>query len=228
MALPAYFTTETTIAGISATDIFTLSAALGAAIEDQVVRTLNHMRPIWDPDGKYNLYHFQRQGQTFPDVLLRKRENGEEILMGIELKGWYLLAKEGEPSYRFCVTEEACGIQDLIVVVPWALLNVLSGSPVVFTPYVEGAKYAAAYRNYHWQHVRDAKSNSEIERPKGVKPYPRKSDKISDKPLSDSGGNFGRFARTGIMDSYLKEAKDTRISGIAARDWVAFFKRFAQ
>jgi hypothetical protein len=101
LALPAYFTTETTIAGISATDIFTLSAALGAAIEDQVVRTLNHMRPIWDPNGKYNLYHFQRQGQTFPDVLLRKRENGEEILMGIELKGWYLLAKEGEPSYGF-------------------------------------------------------------------------------------------------------------------------------
>ena len=61
-----------------------------------------------------------------------------------------------------------------------------------------------------------------------MKPYPRKSDKISDKPLSDPGGNFGRFARTGIMDPYLKEAKDTRISGIAAREWVTFFKRFAQ
>ncbi len=107
------------------------------------------MRPIWDPDGTYSLYVFVRQGQVFPDVLLRKRDNGHDTILGIELKGWYLLAKEAEPSFRFCVTEMACAVQDLVVVVPWALSNVLSGSPTVFTPYVENARYAAAYRNYH-------------------------------------------------------------------------------
>jgi hypothetical protein len=54
-ALPFYFRTETIISGLMATDIFTLNATLGATIEDQVVSTLNEMRPIWDPDGKYKI-----------------------------------------------------------------------------------------------------------------------------------------------------------------------------
>ena len=70
--LPIYFRTETQISGIMATDLHTLNTALGATIEEQVVRTLNLMRNTWDPDEKYSLYSFVRQAQTFPDVLLRK------------------------------------------------------------------------------------------------------------------------------------------------------------
>jgi hypothetical protein len=70
--LPSHFRTQTNIEGISATDIFTLNAALGAAIENQVVETLNQMRAVWDGDEKYALYSFRRQSQTFPDVLLRR------------------------------------------------------------------------------------------------------------------------------------------------------------
>ncbi|WP_447859617.1 zinc ribbon domain-containing protein [Nitrospira calida] len=73
--------------------------------------------------------------------------------MGIELKGWYLLAKEAEPSLRFQVTAAACAQRDLIVVVPWVLGNVISGSPILFEPFIESAKYAADYRNYHWQYI---------------------------------------------------------------------------
>lgn len=40
-------------------------------------------------------------------MLLRRASDGD-ILFGIELKGWYLLAKEREPSLRFQVTEAAC------------------------------------------------------------------------------------------------------------------------
>ncbi len=105
-SLPAYFRTETHISGIMATDLHTLNTVLGATIEEQVVRTLNLIRNTWDPNGRYALYGFVRQAQTFPDVLLR-RIAGDEILMGIELKGWYLLAKEAEPSLRFQVTEGA-------------------------------------------------------------------------------------------------------------------------
>ena len=119
-SLPVCFRTETRISGIMATDLHTLNTVLGAAIEEQVVRTLHLTRSTWDPDGRYALYSFVRQAQTFPDVLLR-RIAGEEILLGIELKGWYLLAKEAEPSLRFQVTENACAEQDLIVVVPWVL-----------------------------------------------------------------------------------------------------------
>ena len=100
LALPNYFRSDTSIEGILATDIFTLNAAFGATIEDQVVSTLNRMREVWDPDEKFMYHRFVRQPQTFPDVLLKKDTSGtdkdeSEILLGIELKSWYLLAKEG-------------------------------------------------------------------------------------------------------------------------------------
>ena len=149
------------------------------------------------------------------------------VVLGIELKGWYLLAKEGEPSYRFLATADACAVHDLIVVVPWALNNVLSGSPVVFQPYIESAKYAAEYRNYHWQYLRKAKTDTSIKQPENIKPYPKKSDQISDEPVSDKGGNFGRFARTGIMDTYLEQIRGATLSGISAENWLSFFRIFA-
>ena len=119
-SLPAYFRTETKIEGVNATDLHTLNTVLGATIEEQVVRTLNDLRNSWDPNERHALYSFVRQAQTFPDVLLRRASDGD-ILLGIELKGWYLLAKEREPSLRFQVTEAACAEHDLIVVVPWCL-----------------------------------------------------------------------------------------------------------
>lgn len=231
-ALSGSFKTETVISGIRATDIFTLGDPLGATVEEQVVKTLNEMRLLWDPTGEYKLYSFERQAQVFPDVRLQARHDGEEIVMGIELKGWYLLAKEAMPNFRFTVTEAACNPQDLLVVVPWALTNVLSGSPVVFAPYVESAKYAAAHRNYYWQEMRETKSTRKSSRkiaiPAGVKPYPKKADRIADEPADDTGGNFGRIARTGLMDEYIERTLRLSLCGIEAKEWIGFFKKFAQ
>lgn len=231
LSLPIYFRTDTIITGFSATDIFTLNSALGATIEDQVVYTLNQMRSIWDPDEKYTLYAFFRQTQTFPDVLLKKisaDKGKEDIILGIELKGWYLLAKEGEPSLRFKVTPSACAVPDLLVVVPWALSNVISGHPKVFSPYIESARYAAEYRNYHWTNLREAKTDNKIEQPAKASPYPKKSDQILDRPTSDAGGNFGRVPRTGIMDDYLQRIKSEYLCGISAEHWLKFFKLFQE
>ncbi len=230
LSLPLHFRSQTNIEGISAIDIFTLNSALGATIENQVVNTLNLMRSIWDPENSYRQFAFVRQAQTFPDVLFRRASespsSAEDVLLGIELKGWYLLAKEAEPSFRFHVTPSACAPQDLIVVVPWALTNVISGSPMIFPPYIESARYAAEYRNYHWQHLREAKGDSSIRQPTGVSPYPQKSDPIADEPVADKGGNFGRFARTGLMDEYLGRAKAELLAGIRAEHWLSFFKIF--
>jgi hypothetical protein len=225
--LPIYFRTETHISGIAATDLHTLNTVLGATIEEQVVRTLNLIRNTWDPDEKYTLYSFVRQAQTFPDVLLRKTST-DEILLGIELKGWYLLAKEAEPSLRFQTTAAACAKQDLVVVVPWVLGNVISGSPILFEPFIESAKYAAAYRNYHWQYIRETRQDTGIEIRKGVHPYPSKSDQILDKPHSDGGGNFGRLARTGMMDSYMQKLDDVQLCGIKTVYWRQFLKAFQE
>lgn len=111
-SLPDHFKTTTNIEGMLATDIFTLNSALGATIEEQVVYSLNALRPVWDPDKAYQTYAFVRQAQTFPDVVLRRKTNGTDILMGIELKGWYLLAKEGMPNFRFTVSSACCNPWD--------------------------------------------------------------------------------------------------------------------
>lgn len=226
--LPVYFRTETHIAGIMATDLHTLNTVLGATIEEQVVRTLNLIRgTTWDADGKYALYSFVRMPQTFPDVRLR-RVSGDEILMGIELKGWYLLAKEGEPSLRFQCTAAACTNQDLIVVVPWVLGNVISGAPILFEPFIESAKYAADFRNYHWQHIRRAGQDPRIDSPTAAMPYPSKVDQILDKPKNDSGGNFGRLARTGMMDAYKEKLGEVLLCGIRTGYWRDFLKAFQE
>lgn len=226
-SLPLYFRTETHISGIMATDLHTLNTVLGATIEEQVVRTLNLIRTTWDAESRYALYSFVRQPQTFPDVRLKKA-SGEETLLGLELKGWYLLAKEAEPSLRFQTTAAACAKQDLIVVVPWVLSNVISGSPMLFEPFIESAKYAAEYRNYHWQHVRQTNHDTHIDRPVGIGPYPTKSDQISDKPRYDGGNNFGRLARTGMLDVYMEKLNDVSLCGIKTAFWRQFLKAFQE
>lgn len=226
-SLPIYFRTETHISGIMATDLHTLNSVLGATIEEQVVRTLNLIRNAWDSEEKYALYTFVRQAQTFPDVLLRKTST-DEILLGIELKGWYLLAKEAEPSLRFQATAAACAQTDLIVVVPWVLGNVISGSPILFEPFIESARYAAEYRNYHWQCVRETTQDCAIDIPDGVRPYPVKADQILDKPHKDGGGNFGRLARTGMMDAYMTKLNGVQLCGIKTTYWRQFLKAFQE
>lgn len=230
-ALPVHFKTEISISGIMATDLHTLNQVLGAAIEDQVVATLNNMQRSWDPEEQYAHCSFVRQPQTFPDVLLRRSVGSgqpEEVIMGIELKGWYLLAKEREPNFRFTVSPAACNPQDLLVVVPWALSQVISGHPLAFTPYIEPARFAAEMRNHHWKHVRESKGSSDIEPATEATPYPSKSAKIHDVPADDQGGNFGRFARTGIMDSYLTTIHERTLSGIQVKHWLTFFKAFQE
>jgi hypothetical protein len=157
-ALPSRFHTSLQIAGISATDLFTLNTPLGAAIESSVVENLNSLRELWDPDGKYEVYSFVRQAQVFPDVRLQTTAPGvaeaDRILMGIELKGWFILAKEGEPSFRYKASPLVCAPQDLLVVFPWGLDEVISGTPRLMRPFVEEARYAAEHRNYYWRVLR--------------------------------------------------------------------------
>lgn len=229
MALPAHFHSDTFIEGVDATDVFTLNSALGATIESQVVTTLNALRSVWDRTDAYRTYSFVRQPQSFPDVVLRNLANKDEApIMGIELKGWYLLAKEAEPSLRFTQTEAACAEADLIMVVPWVLSSVISGRPRIYTPFIVGAKYAAQYRNHYWKYLRGSSDNTDIVIPKQASPYPKKSDKTADKPAVDRGGNFGRIARSGIMKEYLDLMTVQPVCGIKAIHWLEFFKIFHQ
>lgn len=226
LAMPSYFNSPTNIEGLAATDLFVLNTVLGATIEVQVVETLNRMRDVWDPDDQWPLYGFERQAQTFPDVLLRRRTaaGGYDVALGVELKGWYSLAKEGVPSFRYTVTPDACTDWDLLIVVPWRLSNVLSGVPRISVPGVWSARHAADMRNHWWQHVRRTLGSRAIRSPDSVTPYmPR--DNTSDKPAYDGGGNFGRI---GIMDDWVSETRRQPLAGIPAQDWIAFIRKYAE
>lgn len=227
LVLPGFFEFGTRIEGIDATDLFSLNSVLGTSIEVQVVHTLNKMRSIWDPDEEWVGYRFERQSQTFPDVRLVRRGTSEpEIAMGIELKGWYLLSKEGVPSLRFQTTPAACSPFDLIAVVPWHLSNVLSGTPVAREPWVSSARHAAEFRNHWWEYVRETTDSRSISSPSGVHPYPTKDMQIADIPDYDRGGNFGRLARvTGLMTNFIVSAKTQEAMGIPINDWILFLRR---
>lgn len=229
-ALPPDFRSDLAISGVLATDLHTFNSSLGATIETQVVDALNDLRAVWDPEDEYRLYRFDRQAQTFPDVVLRAAspQAAEPIIMGIELKGWYALAKEGEPSFRYKASPGVCAPQDLLVVFPWALDRVISGSPQVFEPYVAEAAYAARYRNWHWEHHRTTTGERGIVLSTVSHHYPTRADAISDRPAYDAGGNFGRFARTGLMDDYMKRVLDEDLMGIPLHAWQRFLGLFTE
>lgn len=221
--LPLYFKSTISVSGVNATELYTFSAVLGSTIEQEVVRTLNNLKPEWDTLQKYTSHRFVRQPQTFPDVLLRT-SGRSSIILGIELKSWYLLAKEGEPSFRFTVTPGVCAPQDFLVIVPWVLSNVLSGTPLVLKPFAASSRYIAEYRNYWWQNSRKASKSVDIQSPREVSYYPAAREEISDKAIEDKGKNFGRIARLGIMDEYIQRFEHHDLLGLEVATWRKFFK----
>ena len=224
LSLPGQFRFENAIAGINATDLNALNTLLGTAIENEVVRALNGLREVWDPNSEWVPYRFERSSQAFPDVRLVKRDVGEpEIALGIELKGWFLLAKESVPSFRYRVAAGACAPHDLLCVVPWHLSDAVAGTARVVEPWVESARYAAEYRDYWWQHVREAGGDTGLNQPTNPTPYPSKSDLIDVVPVSDGGGNFGRLPRSRpLMDDFIERTAQHEILGIPVQSWYSF------
>ncbi len=229
-SLPSRFESNLHVSGVLATDLFAFNSALSASIEEQVVISLNRLRSVWDPEENYALYDFERRPQTFPDVVLKasSTEIQPQIVLGIELKGWYVLAKENEPSFRYKVTPAVCAPWDLLVIVPWALSEVVSGRPRIFSPFVTSAHYAAEYKNWYWQNKMSGSSDKSITLSSEDGFYPSKSLKISDKPRKDSGNNFGRLARTGILDNYRTELFQERLAGISLASWQKFLAIFTE
>ncbi len=79
-------------------------------------------------------------------------------------------------------------------------------------------------RRWRWC---SAQTDTDIAIPPDVHPYPSKSDPISVKPASDSGSNFGRLARYGIMDDYVSDMLAEKVRGVTVGDWINFFKEHA-
>lgn len=232
-AIPTFFKTKIAIAGVRATDIHSLNSSLGASIEQSVVDQLNELRDVWDPkdsDGarKYQHLAFKRQTANWPDVLLTSGVPDEPPVMGIELKGWFVLAKEGEPSFRYKVNPNVCTDLDLVAVYPWNLDEVLSGNPFLMSPFIHEARYTAEMRNHYWQHSRRSTGNTDIRPAPDQGHYPKRGHRFSDEPVSDAGKNFGRASRSGIMSAFIERTFEEMVAGIPLNAWNAFFKTFRE
>lgn len=228
LALPVHFRSETVIKGVEAGDLNTLNNVLGASIEVQVVETLNTLRSEWDPHDEWRMYSFVRNSQTWPDVRFQASRRGHEpdIAFGIELKGWFMLSKEEDPSYRYKQTPATSTEWDLLCVVPWHLDGVINGSPRVLEPFITGARNAAAWRNYYWEHLkgwRNPSADRSISSPNVTTPppYPVKTDRILDIPADDAS-NFGRLVRYGIMGNHAAKILETPLAGVTAKFWIEF------
>lgn len=231
-SLPAECLIENSYSGILATDLFTLNTLLGSMIENQVVHFLNSHRHLWD-DGKWNEYNFIRSSESFPDVRLVKATESNNVILGIELKSWFILSKEGEPSFRYRTASEACDKGDLLCIIPWHLSDAVCGHPVLVSPWVFSAKAAAEATKRHWIYERQTEKpltlkERDVEVPNGCKPYMLNArDKANYKPANDGGNNFGRLARTGIMTDFVEKTLQTDILGIPANNWRLFLKAHA-
>lgn len=228
-SLPTECTIDNSYSGILATDLFSLNTLLGSMIENKVVVFLNAHRHFWD-DGNWSEYHFIRSNESFPDVRLVKKNDYHDIILGIELKSWFILSKEGEPSFRYRTASEACDPADLLCIIPWFLNNAVCGHPVLATPWIYSAKAAAEATKRHWIYERKTDKPMTVkerglEVPSGIRPYMENArDKTNYKPANDGGNNFGRLARTGIMSDFVNETLLIDILGIPANNWRLFLK----
>ena len=228
-SLPSECPIENRYSGIMATDLFSLNTLLGSMIENKVVQFLNSHRTLWD-DGKWNEYHFIRSSESFPDVRLVNVSQPNNVVLGIELKSWFILSKEGEPSFRYKTASEACDQGDLLCIIPWYLSDAVCGNPILLSPWVFSAKAAAEATKRYWLYERQTDKpftlkERKLEIPNDCKPYMSNArDKTNYKPVNDGGNNFGRLARTGIMANFVEDTLQTDILGIPANNWRLFLK----
>lgn len=147
-----------------------------------------------------------------------------KILMGIELKGWFVLSGEGEPSFRYRVNPNVCAPADLLAVFLWILDEVISGRPRLMTPFVAEARFAALHRNYYWTYMRGVTGeDARIVPAQHQEPYPQRRQRFLDAAVRDPGHNFGRIARGQIMDSFIRALNARPVAGIALGAWQRFF-----
>lgn len=111
---------------------------------------------------------------------------------------------------------------------PGIISEVISGVPRLAVPYTELARYVAEYRNYHWEFVMTHRKSAAVVVPERASPYPLKSDEISDRADADSGRNFGRIARSGLLDEFVTAAGSRLLGGIPAKHWRRFLKMFTE
>jgi hypothetical protein len=120
---------------------------VGQGIEELIGSELNgSLRGTWTTDGNLSLV---RNAVQFPDLYLIRRKE-RRILLSVEVKSWFVFAKD-DITARFEAAPNIIRGGSLIVLVPWCMTNLVSGSPRLLLPYVGDAKALAERRDDVWK-----------------------------------------------------------------------------
>lgn len=176
-------------------------------IEQFIYDVLDTFREEWAV-GPYAGCRVNYNPTSFPDITIT---SGREVILGIEIKSWHTLAKEGQPCFRFQASPLACAPHDILVVFPyyWENLWTNHGVALLLAPYIENSRFVATQRNetFDFEHPRNP-----VRRVTGITPHTSKHrEEINDQPPEDKGGNFGRIGRLDLFRKFTWDLAATRV-----------------
>ncbi|WP_293913164.1 hypothetical protein [Deinococcus sp.] len=126
---------------------------VGQGAEEALIQILNSTRfkILWYPLIHWNnlsRLKFIRNTVQFPDIhLIDTLDN--TILLSIESKTWFLFSGD-DITARFHVSPTYIKNDTLIVIFPWVMSKLISGSPIMYEPYICNARELAELRDKTW------------------------------------------------------------------------------
>lgn len=121
-----------------------LNNYVGQGIEEHLGESLNRTLVLSNIEN----LEFYRNSSQFPDLFLIDNST-KEILLSIELKSWFVFSGD-EITARFHTSPDAIPEGSLLIIYPWTLNKIISGSPLLLMPHVTDAKELARKRDTTW------------------------------------------------------------------------------
>ena len=118
--------------------------ALPSNIEREVEGCLNTNRDVWCVNMEFNDYKFATKKKGYPDIVFRNNKCG--YIAGVEVKAWNILATvyPANDWGKIMCAQETDNENDILVMVPWFLEEVIRGKIVTLNPFVMKAQEVCA------------------------------------------------------------------------------------
>ncbi len=119
---------------------------VGQGIEELIGTQLNSaLKSSWTTDPNLE---FVRNAVQFPDLYLVDRQH-KRFLLSIEIKSWFVFAID-DITARFEAAPNLIRDDSLLVLFPWCMTKLISGTPKLLEPYIGNARALAQRRDNIW------------------------------------------------------------------------------
>lgn len=211
-------------------DITKAAALVSGVVEARIPILLNSVRDrTWDIDGDFHEYEFRRFTIGFPDILLVRRSDPDDVIFELEAKSWYALSGDALTG-RFLTSHSAITTGTVLAIVGWMLDGVVSGSPQFLRIFTDDAARLAKVRDAAWESIPPAGSHRVVQ-PQNAPGTAQnllqklaRGEQLQGTEWRADSDNFGKIDR--IHDPALAQFTDDVLSLIAAgkplREWRNF------